>query len=98
MSRTPEGLVKDKVVRVLREGIYYFFPATGGYGRGGVPDIICCVAGNFLAIECKAQNNTPTSLQIREMGKICKAGGLAVVIDEENIDIVRPILKKLLSK
>jgi len=40
---TPEKKVKEKVVKYLKEygkDIYYFFPATGGYGRSGVPDIV----------------------------------------------------------
>ncbi len=52
---TPEKKVKQKVAKMLKEmGAYYFYPATGGYGRSGVPDIIGCYAGNFFGIECKA--------------------------------------------
>lgn len=89
MAQTPEKKVKSKVVDILkREGVYYFFPATHGFGRSGVPDIICCVGGNFLAIECKAGNNTPTALQEREMEAIRKAGGTAMVVNETNITAV----------
>ena len=53
MAKTPEKIVKDKVVSILKaEGVYYFFPATHGFGRSGVPDIVCCVSGYFLA--CRA--------------------------------------------
>jgi hypothetical protein len=49
---TPEAKVKKKVVDVLKKnGAYYFFPATGGYGRSGVPDIVSCYRGVFVAIE-----------------------------------------------
>lgn len=89
MAQTPEKKVKSKVVDILkREGVYYFFPATHGFGRSGVPDIICCVDGNFLAIECKAGNNTPTALQEREMEAIRRAGGTAMVVNETNITAV----------
>ena len=55
MATTPEKKVKDKVVGILKEeDVYYFFPATHGYGRSGVPDIVACVNGLFLAIECKS--------------------------------------------
>ena len=83
---TPEKKVKDKIVKLLKEhGVYYFFPATHGYGRSGVPDIICCCKGMFIGIECKAGKNKPTALQEKEMGNIRKAGGLTRVINEENI-------------
>jgi len=83
---TPEKKVKDKVVKLLKDhGVYYFFPATHGYGRSGVPDIICCCNGAFIGIECKAGNNKPTALQEKEMRDIRSAGGVTRVINEENI-------------
>lgn len=96
MSYTPEKKVKDKVVNILKEeGVYYFFPGTHGYGRSGVPDIICCVNGAFLAIECKAGKNKITELQAREIQSIRRANGHAVVVNEENWDMVRPLLRKV---
>lgn len=98
MARTPEGRVKDKVVTILKkEGVYYFFPATHGMGRSGVPDIICCVAGRFLAIECKAGRGALTALQAREIERIRSAGGAAAVVNEENIDNVPEWLRRVRS-
>ena len=95
MARTPEGKVKDKVVAILkREGVYYFFPATHGMGRSGVPDIICCVAGRFLAIECKAGKGKTTALQDREIDAIRTAGGWAIVINEENLAEVEATIRR----
>jgi len=86
MAATPEKKVKDKVVKMLKQyGIYYFFPATYGMGRSGVPDIICCNEGRFLAVECKAGKNTTTALQERELAAIRTAGGDAFVINETNL-------------
>jgi Holliday junction resolvase len=96
MAQTPEKRVKTKVESVLKsEGAYYFFPATHGYGRSGVPDIIACVNGRFLAIECKAGANKPTALQTREIESIRLAGGVAVVANEENWEMVRPLVREL---
>lgn len=96
MAATPEKRVKDKVVGILKdEGAYYFFPATHGYGRSGVPDIVACVSGHFLAIECKAGKNKPTALQAREIENIRKAGGVAIVANEENWELVRDLVRKL---
>jgi Holliday junction resolvase len=93
---TPEAKVKKKVVDVLKKnGAYYFFPATGGYGRSGVPDIVCCYRGVFVAIECKAGNNKPTPLQQAEMGKIKKAQGFVLVVNEDNIDDVSTLLRDI---
>jgi len=91
---TPEAKVKKAVVEGLRRlGIYYFFPQTGGYGRSGVPDIVCCVAGEFVALECKAGDNTPTALQAAEMGRIQNAGGVTMVVNEASVDAVITLLR-----
>lgn len=96
MAATPEKKVKDKVVGILKsEGVYYFFPATHGFGRSGVPDIVCCVDGSFLAIECKAGGNKPTVLQEREITAIRNNKGTAIVIDEKNWETVRGVVHKL---
>jgi Holliday junction resolvase len=86
MAATPEVKVKKQCIALLRaHSAYYFFPVMGGFGRAGVPDIVCCVRGAFLAIECKAGKNKPTALQEAEMQKIRDAGGSTLVINEDNI-------------
>ena len=95
MALTPEAKVKAKVVKLLRQyNAYYFFPPANGYGRSGIPDIICCINGKFIAIECKAGDNKPTELQKFEISRIRKAKGVAAVINETNIDLVEQILKE----
>lgn len=96
MAATPEKKVKQSVEGVLKkEDVYYFFPATHGYGRSGVPDVVACVNGWFLAIECKANGNKPTALQVREIERIRRRGGVAVVVDETNWDMLPELIRKL---
>lgn len=84
---TPEGKVKQKIRNLLKKlGLYYFCPQTGGYGKSGVPDIIICAHGSFIAVECKAGSNKPTALQTAEMSKILSAAGDAWVVNEANFD------------
>jgi len=91
---TPEGAVKKKVTIILKElGAYYFYPVTGGFGRSGVPDIICCLRGNFVGIECKAGDNKATALQLKNLEDIQAAGGLAFIVNEDNIDALERVLK-----
>jgi len=93
---TPEAKVKKKVVNVLKNyGAYYFYPVTGGFGRSGIPDIVACYLGRFIAIECKAGSNKPTALQEAELEKIKKAGGISMVVNEENIYDVTDALQEL---
>ena len=96
---TPEKKVKDKVVKILKSiGAYYFFPVTGGFGRSGVPDIICCLNGNFIGIECKAGGNKPTPLQEKNLKDIQSAGGFAFVVNEDNIDSLERVLETMTGK
>ena len=89
MAMTPEAKVKKEVVAHLKTlGAYYFYPVTGGYGKSGVPDIIGCYKGLFFGIECKAGKNKPTPLQEKNLNDIKLNQGIALVINETNIDDV----------
>jgi Holliday junction resolvase len=96
MAMTPEAKVKKKVVDLLKKhGAYYFYPVTGGFGRSGVPDVVCCLHGKFFAVECKAGSNKPTPLQLAEIHKIQQAGGTAFVINESSLDVLEVFLLEL---
>ena len=95
---TPEKKVKAKVVEILKGfGAYYFYASTGGYGASGVPDIICCYKGRFLAIECKAGKGKTTALQEKNIAQIIAQDGLAIVVNEDNIEEVRTFMGYLLG-
>jgi|TARA_R100000988_G_scaffold93415_1_gene57751 hypothetical protein len=90
---TPEAKVKKKVVEQLKKlKAYYFYPMTHGYGRSGVPDIVGCFESVFFGIECKAKGNKPTPLQEKNLREIKDAGGIALVVDEHNMDQVVELL------
>lgn len=94
MAQTPEGKVKAAVRKLLVEfGIYYFSPSANGYGRAGIPDIICCFGGRFIAIECKAGKGVTTALQDKEIAAIRTAGGMTMVVNETNIQELKEKLQ-----
>jgi hypothetical protein len=94
MAKTPEGEIKDQVRKILDEmGAYYFFPAANGYGRTGIPDVIACIGGHFVGIECKAGSKQPTALQQRELDNIEKAEGTGLVVNADNISNLKNILE-----
>jgi Holliday junction resolvase len=93
---TPESKVKERVKRLLDKfAAYHFSPATGGYGRSGIPDIVGCYRGHFFAVECKAGNNKPTALQERELQRIRDAGGFAFLVNEENLEALEQCLTSI---
>lgn len=96
MALTPEAKVKAKVKKVLDEhGVYHFSPYQAGMGRAGIPDIICCCNGRFLAVECKAGKGKTTPLQDREIEQIRSHRGVALVINENNLDELKEAIECL---
>ena len=94
---TPEGKVKAKVKKVLDSlGCYHFSPQTGGYGRSGVPDIIACINGRFVGIECKSGTNQPTALQKNNIDRINACKGLGIIVNESNIEVFITRVKGLI--
>lgn len=92
---TPEGKVKKRVKEILAQvGAYYAMPMGTGFGNSGVPDFLICKGGLFYGIECKAGGNKPTALQLKNLDDIRKAGGIALVIDETNVETLRKELDK----
>lgn len=98
MADTPEKKVKRKIVDLLKEyNAYYFYPVTGGFGASGVPDVVACVNGRFVGIEAKAdlKKNKPTALQKKNLDQIEMAGGIALVIDANNLNLLKETLESL---
>jgi hypothetical protein len=99
MAMTPEGKVKKRVKDELdKMGVYHFSPMQNGMGRAGIPDIIGCFEGQFIAIECKAGKGTTTALQERELTRIQNAGGYALVVNEKNINQLQEITEWIRNK
>jgi len=96
MAATKEAKVKKRMKDILNElEIYHFFPPANGYGRAGIPDIVGCVNGKFIAIECKAGKGTTTALQDRELERITAAGGYTFLVRETNVDGMKEALRCL---
>ncbi len=102
MAMTPERRVKKKVTDLLKsygDSVYWFYPVAGGFSATGVPDIVICANGLFLGVECKAGNNKPTELQQRNLERIDKAGGVAIVVrDEPSLTALKNLIDYWLTR
>ena len=86
MANTPETKVKTAVRKMLNAfDIYHFMPPANGFGRAGIPDIVGCMDGHFIAIECKAGKGQTTALQDRELNAILNHGGTVYIAREHNL-------------
>jgi len=52
----------------------------GIYGTAGIPDIICCIKGRFVAFEVKQPSGRLTKLQEITIQRIQRAEGKAFVV------------------
>ena len=99
MSDTAEAGVKKRI-RELLVGRYYRQPTTGGFGASGQLDFTLCVNSIYLGIEAKSIKSPygkrgPTALQWGEIDAIRGAGGVAAVVDEDNLTDVKTLLDAL---
>jgi Holliday junction resolvase len=95
-KKVKEKWVKQQVVKLLKErGVYYFFPVAGPYQSLGVPDIVACVRGRFVGIECKAGNNRPTEIQLRNLEAIRDNEGVAMVVNENDLETLKNKLEMI---
>jgi hypothetical protein len=91
---TPESKVKAKIHALLKKHNAYAVNYIGGISaNNGTPDILACLNGRFIGIEAKAGKNKPTDLQTLNLKRIDDAGGLALVINEENLNQLEFILE-----
>lgn len=56
--------------------------------KNGVPDIIACILGHFVAFECKGLTNKTTKLQEFNLTEIERARGTTFVVDPKNLQLV----------
>lgn len=98
---TPEGKVKDRVKKILKElyrDVYIYMPVAIGYGRRAAPDFFVVIEGMMFGIETKANGNTPTELQEREMRALRRAGACVLVINEDNVESLPNLISDALNQ
>lgn len=96
MALPPESRFKNKVLPLLRrtfKGSWWHKVEAGAVG--GIPDIIGCINGKFVALELKTDVGRATELQMWTLENIRAAGGFAEILRPSNIDLILAKLKDL---
>lgn len=60
--------------------IWYVKYPGGPFSRSGVPDLLLCVGGRFVAVELKTETGRLTPMQQREASRIARAGGVVATV------------------
>ena len=76
---------------------YYFKVWGGGFQRAGIPDVICCKNGIFIAIELKSQTGKPTELQKYNIKEINKAGGLGIILYPDGFKEFKKLMSEVMK-
>ncbi len=62
----------------------------------GVPDLLCCINGRFVALELKRTERAKVSeLQLYNIERIKESGGYATLLYPENFDQIMKELEQL---
>ena len=70
------------IMRLLKKtpGCFCWKEHGGMYGTAGIPDIIACLNGRFVAFEVKTETGRLSRLQEITLGRIRDAGGRAYMV------------------
>lgn len=82
-----EKVFENKIKAYLNERGHWnvkFF--ANSYTRAGIPDILACICGRFVAIEVKNEVGRLSSLQERELKQITKSEGYAIVLRPKDFE------------
>lgn len=92
-----EANLTDKIKQYLKsvDGLFFWKEHGGQFGTTGIPDLIVCYRGRFIALEVKTDRGKTTVLQEVTIRKIIKAGGYAKVV--RSVDEVRAVIDALKS-
>ena len=86
---TPEARFRRHVLRWLTDHGHCAF---AGAGRVGAPDILVCVAGQFVGIELKAERGRTSKVQRIMHKRLVAAGGIVAVV--RTIDELRRVVRR----
>lgn len=89
-----EKRFEEKVKKYLLErGCYYVKYFANRNTKAGIPDILACVRGRWVAIEVKASNGKPSELQLYNRRQIRQAGGIAIILYPDKFDEFKKLIR-----
>lgn len=89
---TSESTIVRRIMKWLKNqpDCFCWKEHGGMYGTAGIPDIICCINGRFVAFEVKNAVGKTTVLQEMDIKSIQNAGGIAAVV--RSLDEVQTVV------
>lgn len=90
----------EKIVRQYLEdhGCWVLKTWSNGVQREGVPDLLVCCNGHFLAVELKNETGKPSALQLWNIEQIRAANGIAIVLYPNQYELFKALVTQLQSR
>ncbi len=93
-----EKQFETKVKKFLKSHDIWFIKIWGGgFQRAGIPDIIACINGKFVAIELKGPTGKPTPLQEYNIARINECNGIGLILYPHQFSKFKELVKNLLG-
>jgi hypothetical protein len=89
------GTPEDKME--IEETGWYLKIWGGGYQKSGIPDLLCCVNGIFIAPELKASKGVASDLQKKNIRMINAGNGIGLVLYPEGFEQFKNIVRGVIN-
>lgn len=82
MEMAGEKLFENKIKDYLKYSGAWEIKYWGGgqFTKAGIPDLLICHMGMFIAVEIKADEGRPSAVQLVTLREIDKSGGYAILL------------------
>ena len=84
-------MIQRKILKYLRQRPDVWGIKTIQCNERGVPDLLLCYNGKFIALEVKSDTGRASNIQQAQMQRIRKAGGTAEIV--RSVEDVKEILE-----
>lgn len=92
----PEKRFENKVKAFIKaQDCWYVKFFANKMTKSGIPDILACINGYFIAIEVKAENGEPSDLQIHQCKLIRESGGFSFIVYPSGFEKLKEIIENL---
>lgn len=92
-----EKIFENRIKAYLKNKGAWFIKYWGGgkFTKAGIPDLLICYKGRFIAVEVKAANGKPSDLQLYHLKKIEEAGGKAFLLYPKDFNKFKEYIESL---
>lgn len=92
-----EKQFENKIKAYLKSKGAWFIKYWAGaqFTKSGIPDLLVCYKGKFIAIEVKAENGKPSDLQLYNLRKIEEAGGKSFLLYPKDFETLKKYIESL---